>query len=208
MPHIHTCILYIPTLKTALLFQHYAGMLDAVLNEGYSSASFRLVVVSAVMLQQLALFGKVAASQKVHVYGKLNRQTTTDNFWILLFLINVTVLPCCHHSKKSWWMLHGKQPVMARMTWLFQTFRLPARMTVSAWWKALLFEFLEFPFDTKVLSGTEFPFDVMINNWNPHVRTFVFKATNSSILASEQSAICIWMGDGGQTYMKVITFRK
>ena len=43
--------------------RNYAGILDASLNEGYSSASVRFV--PAVMLRQLTLFGKVAASQTV-----------------------------------------------------------------------------------------------------------------------------------------------
>ena len=45
------------------------GILDTSLNEGYSSASFKSVVVSTVMSCPLTLFGKEAASQKV--YGKL-----------------------------------------------------------------------------------------------------------------------------------------
>ena len=47
---------------------NYAGILDASLNAGYSNASFKLVVVSAVMSQQLTIFGKVTASRKA--YGK------------------------------------------------------------------------------------------------------------------------------------------
>ena len=43
--------------------RNYAGLLDKSLNEGYLSA--KLVVVSAVMLRQLTLYGKVAASRNV-----------------------------------------------------------------------------------------------------------------------------------------------
>ena len=55
----------------------YADILDTFLNEGYSSVSFKLVVASEVMLRQLTLFGKVAASRKVHYMA--NRQTTANN---------------------------------------------------------------------------------------------------------------------------------
>ena len=69
-----------------------------ILNTSYSSTSFKLVVVSAVMSQQLTLFVQVAASWKVH--GKLTNNHK-NNFSMLLLLINITVLPRCHHSKKN-----------------------------------------------------------------------------------------------------------
>ena len=49
---------------------NYAGILhvDAPLNDGYSSASFKLVVVSIVVSPELTFFGKVAASRKVYDY--------------------------------------------------------------------------------------------------------------------------------------------
>ena len=78
------------------LFWTYAGIIDRSLNEGYFSSSFKLVVVSAVMSQQLEfvlerwlLVGKYMAS----------RQITTDSLWIVLLLMNVAVLPCLCYSK-------------------------------------------------------------------------------------------------------------
>ena len=57
------------------LVWNYAGILDVSLNAGYSSTSFKLVVVSAVMPRQLTLFGKVPVSRKV--YGKTDKQLRT-----------------------------------------------------------------------------------------------------------------------------------
>ena len=99
----------IPLLKTALLFPefictllmiiysgNYAGILDASLNEGYSSASFKLVVVSAVMSRQLTLFGKALLVRKCMA----NQQTTVKKLSMLLLLMNIAVLPRCCYSKQ------------------------------------------------------------------------------------------------------------
>ena len=65
------------------------------------------------------------------------------------------------------------------------------------------------PFDTKFLSDTKFLCDVPADN---EIHTFVLKATNSRILASEkvQSVFGWGRGEGGHTYMYVkdVTFRK
>ena len=54
--------------------------------------------------------------------------------------------------------------------------------------------------------------DIPIRCADTEIHTFVFKAGNSSNLASEKSATCVWMGEGGggQAYMYVkdIMFRK
>ena len=111
--------------------ENYPGILDASLNEGYSSVSFKLVVVSVVMSRPLTLIAKVAVSRKV--YGKPTNNCER--------LVNALVadehrcspsLPLEQAKKFSWRMLHGKRLIMARSRWLCQLFCLPVRMMVSA----------------------------------------------------------------------------
>ena len=110
------------------------------INKGYSSASFKLVVVSAVMSQQLTLFGKVAAGRKV--YGKLTNNC--EQFVDALVADECRCspsLPLQQAEKFSWRMLHEKRLIMARLRWLYQMFCLPLWMMVSVWQNGSLFQF-------------------------------------------------------------------
>ena len=116
---------------------NYAGILDTFLNQGYLSACFKLVVVPAVMSRQLALFGKVAASQKV--CGKTTK--TYKELWMLFVADELGCSPSLPLQQARLGMLLGKWPIMVRTRWLCQMFCLPVRITVSAWQRASLFQF-------------------------------------------------------------------
>ena len=43
---------------------------------------------------------------------------------------------------------------------------------------------------------------------NMLIAKHILKATNSSVLVSEKGVICVWNGEGGQTYVQDTTLRK
>ena len=74
--------------------------------------------------------------------------------------------------------------------------------------KSLIVPVLKFQSDMKFLSNTKFPFATKFSSDVLTLNDTLFKATNSGIVASEKSAICVQMGEWGHTYVKDTTFRK
>ena len=167
---------------------NYAGILDASLNEGYSSASFKLVVVSAVMSWQLTLLGKVTAIYSRKAYGK---PTNSYEQFVNAFVVDERhcspSLPLQQVKKladAAWKAAdHGEvEAVVSDVlfssandgAWVRDENLRCSSFKNSVWYEGLVW-----------CAYTE-------------LHTSVVKATNSSILATEKSAICVRMGEGGR----------
>ena len=135
--HLHLCIFMIncsiiPEFLCMLLRSNYSlnyvGTLDTSLNEGYSSASFKLVVVPAVMSRQLTLFGKVVANRKVYMAKRQNYEQFVNAFVAVERRYSTSLPPEQAKLADAAW----KAAIMGRTRWLGQMFYLPVRMMVSA----------------------------------------------------------------------------
>ena len=148
-------------------FGNYAGIMR-ISKQDYSSASFKLIVVCAVMSRQLTLFRKVAASRKV--YGKpTNKREQFVNAFVADERRCSPSLPLQQAKKLiGGWCMESGRPWQGRGGCV--------RCSIlQCEWRWVRDKKLD-------CSSSEIPIWYV----DTEIHTFAFKATNSSILVSEK----------------------